>query len=119
VNTRDYERRLRAEEARLVERLERAGQAAREPGSEVRDAADASVDDVRKDEGFATAEVDWRTLEQVRDALQRIRDGTFGRCAVDGGPIEAERLRAIPWTTVCAKHARAGEAAQPQRTPTL
>jgi RNA polymerase-binding transcription factor DksA len=29
--------------------------------------------------------------EQVRDALKRIEDGTFGRCVVDGGP--EDRLR--------------------------
>jgi RNA polymerase-binding transcription factor DksA len=35
-------------------------------------------------------------LEQVREALQRIRAGTYRRCLADGQPIETERLDAAP-----------------------
>jgi len=74
---------------------------------------------VRKEEGFTVADTEWIKLDQVRDALQRIKDGTFGRCAADGGPIEEERLKAIPWTPVCSRHARLREASEPQKTPSL
>ena len=59
------------------------------------------------------------TPQQVRDALGRIGDGTFGTCIVDGGPIEEERLKALPWTPYCMKHATRLEAAALEKTPTL
>jgi len=120
VNIDEYKRRLLAEEQRLLSRMGRAGTEARESSDDaVHDAGEASVGDVLKEEEFTEADVDWRTLGQVRDALGRIEDGTFGRCVVDGGPIEEERLRAVPWTPLCAKHARLTEASRRQRTPTL
>jgi len=43
-------------------------------------------------------------LQHVRDALERIRRGRFGKCVVDGGSIDAERLEAVPWTPYCLEH---------------
>ena len=37
-------------------------------------------------------------LLEVEFALSRIENGTYGICEMTGEPIEAERLRAIPWT---------------------
>lgn len=37
-------------------------------------------------------------LEQVEAALDRLREGSYGICVVTGLPIEAARLRALPWT---------------------
>lgn len=36
-------------------------------------------------------------LGEIEAALQRIREGTYGRCESTGKPIAAARLRAIPW----------------------
>jgi DnaK suppressor protein len=119
VNTDHYKRRLVAEEQRLLARMGRAGGEARESTSDVHDAGDASTDDVRKDAAFAEADTDWKTLEEVRQALRRIEDGTYGRCVVDGGPIEEKRLDALPWTPVCSRHAELDERSRPPRTPTL
>jgi RNA polymerase-binding transcription factor DksA len=38
------------------------------------------------------------TLKQVRAALQRIQDGTYGVCIDCGRRIEPARLEAVPWT---------------------
>ena len=119
MNTDTYKRRLLAEEAQLLSRMARAGADARDTANDVRDLGDASTDDVRKEENFAAADAEWIRLGQVRDALQRIQGGTFGRCAVDGGPIDEERLNALPWTPVCSRHAHLGEASAPPRTPSL
>ena len=56
------------------------------------DAGDAIVADEGESESFTEAELDAGVLRQVRDALERIEDGTFGRCVVDGEPIEPKRL---------------------------
>lgn len=41
------------------------------------------------------------TLAQVRTALARIDDGTYGTCEVCGRPIGDERLEARPWAVRC------------------
>jgi RNA polymerase-binding protein DksA len=40
-------------------------------------------------------------LSAIDGALARLADGTFGRCENCGGEIPAERLDAVPWTTLC------------------
>jgi RNA polymerase-binding transcription factor DksA len=45
-------------------------------------------------------------LREVVAALARIESGTYGTCSVCGKPIPAERLEAVPWTTLCIDDAR-------------
>jgi DnaK suppressor protein len=45
-------------------------------------------------------------IHKVEHALARIDDGSYGRCEVCGKPIEAERLDALPYTTLCLADAR-------------
>jgi DnaK suppressor protein len=72
-----------------------------------------------RDEQLAEAEIDWTLLTQVREALQRIDAGTFGRCVVDGEPIDEKRLQALPWTPYCLEHQESLEAAAPPKSLTL
>lgn len=44
-------------------------------------------------------------LREVAEALDRLQQGTYGRCEADGAPIPAERLEALPATRWCAAHA--------------
>jgi len=83
------------------------------------DVGDASVADEVASEEFTEAEHNADVLQQVRDALGRVEDGTFGTCSVDGGPIEEQRLEAVPWTPYCLKHAERLEVAASSRTPSL
>jgi DnaK suppressor protein len=115
-----YKNRLLDLEKRLSERATRGRDAARAqildaPG----DVGDTSVADEEQSKDFAEAERDATVLQQVRDALRRIDDGTFGRCVVDGAPIEENRLDALPWTPYCLKHQTSREGASRTRTPTL
>jgi RNA polymerase-binding transcription factor len=82
------------------------------------DVGDASVADESESEDFSEAELDTTTLQQVQAALRRIENGTFGRCLVDGGPIELMRLDAIPWAPYCARHQKLLEATSRPK-PTL
>ena len=52
---------------------------------------------------------------RVREALERLDQGTFGTCQHCGQPIAAERLEAIPWTPLCLECQEAAEAAHPNR----
>ncbi|MCP9484790.1 MAG: TraR/DksA C4-type zinc finger protein [Gaiellaceae bacterium MAG52_C11] len=56
------------------------------------------------DEGLE-ADAQWQ-LREVDEALGRIEAGTYGTCAVCGKEIPAERLEAVPWTTLCIEDAR-------------
>lgn len=48
--------------------------------------------------------------QQVRDALDRLNDGTFGRCVSCGGEIAIERLEALPFASQCIQCASRGAA---------
>jgi DnaK suppressor protein len=50
-------------------------------------------------------------LEAIEAALVRIEDGSYGVCAVCGGPIGAERLEAVPYATLCIDDKRLQEGA--------
>ncbi|MDQ3702761.1 MAG: TraR/DksA C4-type zinc finger protein [Chloroflexota bacterium] len=43
-------------------------------------------------------------LQLVEHALARVEEGTYGTCERCGRPIGAERLDAIPETTLCLEH---------------
>ena len=42
-----------------------------------------------------------KLIAKVTEALERIKDGTFGICEMCGDEISEERLRARPVTTLC------------------
>ncbi len=121
MNTEEYKRRLKAEERRLAKSIGRADENARDlsDGPSVDDWSDASVRDEEKDGQFQDADRDSTILTLVRDALKRIEEGTFGKCLVDGGPIEEKRLLVMPWAPYCLKHEQLLEKEKPRREPTL
>ncbi len=53
-----------------------------------------------------------RLIGKIREALQRIEDGTFGFCEACGDDISKERLEARPVTTLCIECKRKQEAAE-------
>lgn len=115
-----YKELLLAKEKELSAEMQAEGTNARGIDADsAHETADQSVDDDIKSTLFTEANSQWKELEQVRAALRRIDNGTFGRCAVDGGPIEEKRLKAIPWTPYCLKHERRIESTDPTPTPTL
>lgn len=117
MNTQRYKKQLLEIEKTLATR---SSTPAAEPSIDgPGDLGDASVADVAKNDRFSEAELDAAILQQVRDALQRIEDGTYGKCVVDGGPIETKRLDAVPWAPYCLKHQSLIEASSQPRTFTL
>lgn len=43
-------------------------------------------------------------LKEVTDALQRIEDGSYGKCEVNGEDIDLDRLEANPSARTCKDH---------------
>ena len=46
-----------------------------------------------------------QSLVYVENALSRIENGTYGECEVCGEKIEEQRLKALPYATLCMEHA--------------
>jgi RNA polymerase-binding transcription factor len=119
VDTEQYRQRLLALERELAARAEREAALGREQVLDTAaDIGDASVADEAASADFSEAERDSDVLKQVRDALARIDQGTFGRCVVDGEPIDPRRLDAMPWTPYCLRHQTLRESGAPP-TPTM
>ncbi len=58
--------------------------------------------DLADDESLAGVdEVLRREIHEIRLALVRIEDGSYGTCMECGGPIRPERLEALPTATKC------------------
>lgn len=50
-----------------------------------------------------------KEMDEVQAALDRLEDGTYGRCEACGRPIARDRLDALPATRYCAEHDRGRE----------
>lgn len=50
--------------------------------------------------------------------MHRIESKTYGRCLIDGAPIDPKRLDAVPWASCCLRHRKLLEAASKPK-PTL
>jgi DnaK suppressor protein len=51
-----------------------------------------------------------KLIMKIREALQRMEDGTFGTCEACGDEIDIDRLKARPVTTLCIDCKRKQEA---------
>ena len=100
-------------------RLGQNAETARSVADDQPESGDVAHADELKDEYFSLAESDSAILGAVRDALQRIDDGTYGTCVIDGEPIDEKRLESVPWTPYCLKHQQEIEERSGLRTPTL
>ena len=67
----------------------------------VRDQEDESLADLIVDLDLAEIDRDIQELREVEAALERTRDGRYGRCANCGGSIPLNRLAATPTATRC------------------
>ena len=97
-----YRQKLVAKEKELLRLLDRSVREQPSPGG--LDSADVSVYSQQKEFLFAQADSNTQLLIQVRGALKRIAEGTYGECLEDGEPIPTVRLDALPWAQYCVKH---------------
>ena len=71
--------------------------------------ADIATETVDREIDYTLEENSERVLAEIDAALQRIEDGTYGKCGVCGKEIGAERLEAYPWASLCIDDARKAE----------
>jgi DnaK suppressor protein len=60
--------------------------------------ADAATDSFDRDLALSRISSEQDAVYEINEALDRIRDGSYGICELTGKPIELARLEAIPWT---------------------
>ena len=68
--------------------------------------ADVGTENYDQEFTLGLIENEQATLEQINDALTRIRAGTFGKCEECKNPIAKPRLQALPYTRHCIECAR-------------
>ena len=63
--------------------------------------ADLGTDSFEQDISLGLMENESDEIQEIEEALERIKDGTFGLCETCRKKIPKERLRAIPYTRLC------------------
>lgn len=100
------ERRLRERREALLREIDAARRAAHTDDAiaavaPVRDHGDESVAELAASANLTMLDREVSELREVEAALERIREGTYGRCEECGCEIERERLEAYPTATRC------------------
>lgn len=88
------------------EALLRQKEAIEEEGSEEHMVPEADVADVglatfARERDLSLMENIRALLDQIEDALERIEEGTYGKCERCEKKIEAARLKALPYASLC------------------
>ena len=105
MNTNELKKQLQAKEQQLLAHMARGAVDARKSrGAEVQDRTDQVYSSEMKADLFQENSQDWNVLIEVREALQRIENDTYGMCTDCGQQIDSDRLNAIPWTLYCLNH---------------
>jgi len=68
---------------------------------EIGDIYDIASNERERELSLMFGDRDRMKLSEIEDALERIKDKTYGECGECGDPIAEKRLRALPFTRVC------------------
>ncbi len=83
--------------------LAAAEREAREAVAKHADPADQAASEYERQAVVHRAATARQMLKNLSQALERMRQGSFGECAECGGDIELKRLEAIPWVRCCVR----------------
>jgi DnaK suppressor protein len=73
------------------------------------DPADMGSDTCDLDNALGLMASERKILQEIKSALRRIDEGTYGICELGGEMIPRPRLRAIPWARYCVACADSAE----------
>jgi len=68
-----------------------------------RDVGDQALMDLERELGISLMEMRNRRRQSIDEALTRLHEGTYGRCADCGVEISEKRLQAVPFATLCVE----------------
>jgi DnaK suppressor protein len=89
----------RAEIVNMYKQDVRAGQESADDGTE--DIVDRANNAYNRELMFSLSDTERQTLLQIENALRRMDEGGYGRCANCGQQINILRLEAVPWARFC------------------
>jgi len=72
--------------------------------------ADQGTDEARQEQMIGLMQSERRYLYRIEDALQRIEDGSYGKCELCEEQIGLPRLEALPYTRLCIECAEKEDA---------
>jgi DnaK suppressor protein len=101
ANTEAIKKDLEAKLAELIEKADELESSLREPMSadSEEQATEAEGDEVME----SLEQTAFQEIDEIKAALQRIEDGTYGICTVCDEPIAEARLNAYPAAAVCVE----------------
>jgi DnaK suppressor protein len=97
-----YKKRLATRRDELVRGIARTEQEGREADEDPTvDLADKAANSYTKEFLFGQTHNERSMLQLVDDALERIRENSFGECVSCHQELQQKRLEAVPWTRYC------------------
>ena len=109
----DLRARLRGEMGRMADAALSQGRS--ETSSLPIHLADLGSDNFEQELTLSLVGSEKEVLDKIEFALERIADGSYGKCEDCGKKIPESRLEAIPYTAVCVQCGRAGTAGKRSR----
>ncbi len=97
-----YKKRLltkQEEQLRLVTNSEKDGREADEEATQ--DIADKAANSYTKEFLFHQSDENRRVLQLVNEAIERMKEGTYGQCMACEQEVQQKRLEAVPWARHC------------------
>jgi DnaK suppressor protein len=96
-----FQEKLLQKQLSLTQMVQRTEGYGRQKDEDTQDVADMAVESYTKEFNFGKSSGDRHILQLIREALDRIKDKSFGTCVNCEEPIGPKRLEAVPWTRLC------------------
>ncbi|MGH9351430.1 MAG: TraR/DksA family transcriptional regulator [Terriglobia bacterium] len=97
-----YRKRLHEKQEELLRLVSKSDQDGREADEEgTQDIADKAANAYTKEFLFHQSNDNRQILTLVDEALERIKNGTYGTCAECRDEVQPKRLDAVPWARHC------------------
>jgi DnaK suppressor protein len=96
-----FKRKLLEKQDSLTDMVQRTEEHGRETESETQDIADMALASYTKEFMFGKSHGDHQILRMIQEALERIKDHSYGVCTDCEEEIQFKRLEAVPWARHC------------------
>lgn len=97
-----YKKKLQSKREELLRSIARTEEEGRSADDDPTvDLADKAANSYTKEFLFGQNNTDRTTLQQIDEALNRIRNNTYGTCMNCETELQQKRLEAVPWASHC------------------
>ena len=98
----NYKKKLIEKQEELLRLVSKSEQDGREADEEItQDIADKAANSYTKEFLFHQSDDNRRMLTLVKEALDRLKSGSYGLCVACQEEVEQKRLDAVPWARHC------------------